>query len=63
MFQLPKIFHISHVVDELDDACRWYDDMFSPRVWQRSELFGVPLALLVVGAVVFMLLAPSAGVP
>ena len=63
MFTLPKVFHVSHVVDDLDAAVAWYDDMFSPRVWQRSELFGTSLALLVVGDVTLMPMQPATGFP
>jgi catechol 2,3-dioxygenase-like lactoylglutathione lyase family enzyme len=61
MFSLPKIFHVSHVVDDLDAAIEWYLDVFSPRVWQRTELFGTSLALLVVGDVVMMPMSPPPG--
>jgi catechol 2,3-dioxygenase-like lactoylglutathione lyase family enzyme len=37
----------------------WYEEVFSPRVWQRSELFGTSLALLVVGDVVLMPMQPA----
>jgi catechol 2,3-dioxygenase-like lactoylglutathione lyase family enzyme len=63
MFDLPKVFHVSHVVDDLDAAVAWYDDVFSPRVWQRSELFGTSLALLVVGDVVLMPMQPPTAFP
>jgi catechol 2,3-dioxygenase-like lactoylglutathione lyase family enzyme len=63
MFEFPKVFHVSHVVDDLDAAVAWYDEVFSPRRWQRSELFGTSLALLVVGDVVMMPMQPSGAVP
>jgi catechol 2,3-dioxygenase-like lactoylglutathione lyase family enzyme len=35
-FQLPRVFHVTHVVDDLDAAVRWYDDVFAPRSgWGR----------------------------
>jgi catechol 2,3-dioxygenase-like lactoylglutathione lyase family enzyme len=63
MFELPKIFHISHTVDDIDAAVAWYDDVFSPRVWQRTELFGTQLALLVIGDAVLMPMFPSPDFP
>jgi catechol 2,3-dioxygenase-like lactoylglutathione lyase family enzyme len=36
MFQLPKTFHVTHVVDDFDAAVRWYEDVFAPRSgWGR----------------------------
>ncbi|HEY3941690.1 MAG TPA: VOC family protein [Acidimicrobiales bacterium] len=52
---------MSHVVDDLDGAVAWYERVFAPRVWQRSELFGTSLALLAVGDVVFMPMEPAPG--
>lgn len=59
MFALPRIFHVSHVVDDLDAAVAWYDDVFAPQVWQRTELLGSGLALLVIGDVVMMPMQPA----
>jgi catechol 2,3-dioxygenase-like lactoylglutathione lyase family enzyme len=61
MSQFSKVFHVSHVVDDLGAAVAWYDDVFSPQVWQRTELFGTSLALLVVGDVVMMPMQPAPG--
>lgn len=61
MFKLTKVFHVSHTVDDLDAAVAWYDDVFAPQLWQRSELFGTKLALLVVGDTVLMPMLPPAG--
>src|ERR1700722_10147229 len=63
MFELPRLFHVSHVVDDLDAAVAWYDEVFAPRLWQRSELFGTSIALLCVGDVVLMPMAPSRDAP
>jgi catechol 2,3-dioxygenase-like lactoylglutathione lyase family enzyme len=54
MFEIQQVFHVSHVVDDLDAAMAWYDDVFAPRVWQHTELFGTQLALLVIGDTVLM---------
>ena len=29
MFRLPRVFHITHVVDDFDDAMRWYREVFN----------------------------------
>ena len=63
MFNIGQVFHVSHVVDDLDSAVQWYEEVFSARVWQKSHIGGVPLALLVVGDVTFMPMAPPAGSP
>lgn len=59
MFALPKIFHVSHVVDDLDAAVAWYGEVFAPQVWQRTELLGSGLALLVIGDLVMMPMQPA----
>lgn len=63
MFEIQQVFHVSHVVDDLDAAVAWYDDVFAPRVWQRTELFGTSLALLVIGDTVLMPMWTGPGVP
>lgn len=63
MFELSRVFHVSHVVDDLDGASAWYDKVFSPQHWQRSELFGTSLALLVVGDLVLMPMQPTKAYP
>src|SRR5947209_11254038 len=61
MFRIEQVFHVSHVVDDLDAAVGWYADVFAPVVWQQAALFGTPLALLVVGDCVLMPMGPPAG--
>jgi catechol 2,3-dioxygenase-like lactoylglutathione lyase family enzyme len=35
-FRLPKVFHVTHVVDDFDAAVAWYEDVFAPRSgWGR----------------------------
>jgi catechol 2,3-dioxygenase-like lactoylglutathione lyase family enzyme len=63
MFNLGQVFHVSHVVTDLDAAVRWYEDVLSAQVWKRSEIGGLPLALLLVGDVSFMPMAPPVGWP
>jgi catechol 2,3-dioxygenase-like lactoylglutathione lyase family enzyme len=61
MFTFPKIFHVSHLVDDLPTARAWYQDVFAPVAWQDTELMGTSLALLVVGDVVMMPMQPRPG--
>jgi catechol 2,3-dioxygenase-like lactoylglutathione lyase family enzyme len=63
MFEIQQVFHVSHVVDDLDTAVAWYDDVFSPQVWQRVEVGGTPLALLVIADTVLMPMAPKPEIP
>ncbi|HEY2331767.1 MAG TPA: hypothetical protein VGH94_07585 [Acidimicrobiales bacterium] len=63
MFEIGDVFHITHVVSDVDAAVDWYADVFSPIVFQRSEVLGSRLALQVVGDVVLMPLSPIEGVP
>jgi catechol 2,3-dioxygenase-like lactoylglutathione lyase family enzyme len=58
MFSVQQVFHVTHAVDDLDAAIAWYDDVFSPRQWQRSDLLGTELALLVIGDTVLMPMSP-----
>jgi catechol 2,3-dioxygenase-like lactoylglutathione lyase family enzyme len=72
MFRLPKVFHVSHVVDDVDSAVRWYDDVFAPRSgWGRptageggdgtGPLGATRLALLSIGDIVMMPLHAAPG--
>lgn len=63
MFEIGDYFHITHVVQDVDAAVDWYADVFSPIVFQRSEVLGSRLALQTIGDVVLMPLSPIDGVP
>jgi catechol 2,3-dioxygenase-like lactoylglutathione lyase family enzyme len=63
MFNIGQVFHVSHVVDDLEAAVRWYEEVLSAQVWQSNQIGGVPLALLLVGDVSFMPMAPPVGSP
>jgi catechol 2,3-dioxygenase-like lactoylglutathione lyase family enzyme len=63
MFEITDFFHITHVVQDVDAAVDWYADVFSPIVFQRSEVLGSRLALQTIGDVVLMPLSPIEGVP
>jgi catechol 2,3-dioxygenase-like lactoylglutathione lyase family enzyme len=69
MFSLPKVFHVTHVVDDFDAAVRWYEEVFAPRSgWGRptgaegaGPLGTTRLALLSVGNTVMMPLRAAPG--
>jgi catechol 2,3-dioxygenase-like lactoylglutathione lyase family enzyme len=71
MFRLPKVFHVTHVVDDFDASLRWYEDVFAPRSgWGRptggeggdaGPLGPTRLALLSVGNTVMMPLRAAPG--
>lgn len=63
MFEIGDVFHITHVVDDVDAAVDWYADVFAPIVFQRSEVLGSRLALQTIGDVVLMPLSPLPDVP
>ena len=65
MFQIGDVFHITHVVDDVDVAVEWYADVFSPIVFQRTDLevLGSRLALQVIGDVVLMPMSQMEGIP
>ena len=61
MFQIGKLFHLTHVVDDLDAVDAWYDDVFSVRRFYRGyeKLAGREASLLVIGDVVFEPMMPA----
>lgn len=76
MFQLPKVFHVTHVVDDVDTVVRWYDEVFAPRSgWGRptsgdggdggggdaGPLGATRLSLLSIGPTVMMPLRAGPG--
>jgi catechol 2,3-dioxygenase-like lactoylglutathione lyase family enzyme len=63
MFEITQVFHVSHVVDDLDASVAWYEKVFAPRVWQNLQLGPTRLALLVIGDTVLMPMAPVPGIP
>jgi catechol 2,3-dioxygenase-like lactoylglutathione lyase family enzyme len=58
MFSVVQEFHVTHAVDDIEAAVAWYDDVFSPVVWQRTDLWGTQLALLAIGDFVLMPMQP-----
>jgi catechol 2,3-dioxygenase-like lactoylglutathione lyase family enzyme len=63
MFEIGEVFHVSHVVDDLDAAMAFYRDVFGAREWQRTSQGGVALGFTIVGDVVFMPMEPVRGTP
>jgi catechol 2,3-dioxygenase-like lactoylglutathione lyase family enzyme len=61
MFEVCEIFHVTHVVDDLDAAVSWYERVFGVRQFGRSSPFGAELALLAVADAVFQPMTPVAG--
>jgi catechol 2,3-dioxygenase-like lactoylglutathione lyase family enzyme len=61
MFQIGKLFHLTHVVDDLDAVDAWYDDVFSVHRFYRGyeKLAGREASLLVIGDVVFEPMMPA----
>jgi catechol 2,3-dioxygenase-like lactoylglutathione lyase family enzyme len=59
MFTILNVFHVTHVVDDLDAALRWYDDVFATGTTDRTEFFGTALSLLTIGNVTLMPMQPG----
>ena len=38
MFKIGKLFHLTHVVDNLREADQWYDDVFSACRYYRGYM-------------------------
>ena len=62
MFQISRVFHLTHVVDDLDATLRWYDEVLG------AELLSSPMrgptggniCLLLVGDLVVLPMSPAA---
>lgn len=55
MFEIGKVFHLTHVVDDLDGVDRWYDDVFAcERFYKGYEKAAVRNASLLVIADIVM---------
>jgi catechol 2,3-dioxygenase-like lactoylglutathione lyase family enzyme len=61
MFRIGKLFHLAHLVDDLDAVDRWYDEVFDcERFYRRYEKAAQREAsLLVVGDIVMEPIMPS----
>ena len=61
MFQIGKLFHLTHVVDDLDAMDRWYDEVFSVHRFYRGyeKLAGREASLIAIGDVVLEPMMPA----
>jgi len=61
MFKIGKLFHFTHVVDDLNEVDRWYDDVFSVERFYHGyeELAGRDASLVAIGDVVLEPMAPA----
>ncbi len=61
MFTIGKLFHLTHVVDDLDAVDRWYDDIFAvTRFYHGYEkLAGRVASLVAIGDVVMEPMMPA----
>ncbi len=61
MFKIGKLFHLTHVVDDIDAVDKWYDDVFSvTRFYHGYEkLAGRVASLIAIGDVVMEPMMPA----
>ena len=61
MFTIGKLFHLTHVVDDLEAVDRWYDDVFSVTRFYNGyeELAGRNASLIAVGDVIMEPMMPA----
>ena len=61
MFKIGKLFHLTHVVDDLEAVDRWYDDVFSVTRFYNGyeELAGRNASLIAIGDVIMEPMMPA----
>lgn len=61
MFKIGKLFHLTHVVNDLDAVDNWYDDVFSCKRFYKGyeKLAGRDASLLVIGEVLVEPMTPA----
>ena len=61
MFTIGKLFHLTHVVDDLEAVDRWYDDVFSVTRFYNGyeELAGRNASLIAIGDVIMEPMMPA----
>jgi catechol 2,3-dioxygenase-like lactoylglutathione lyase family enzyme len=61
MFKIGKLFHLTHVVDDIDVVDRWYDEVFAVNRFYHGyeDLAGRTASLLCIGDVVMEPMTPS----
>jgi len=61
MFQNCKLFHLTHVVDDIDAVDKWYDEVFSVNRFYHgyADLAGRTASLIALSDVVMEPMTPS----
>lgn len=61
MFKIGKLFHLTHVVNDLDAVDHWYDDVFACKRFYKGyeKLAGRDASLLVIGEVLMEPMMPA----
>ena len=61
MFKIGKLFHLTHVVDDLEAVDEWYDDVFSVTRFYNGyeELAGRNASLIAIGDVIMEPMMPA----
>lgn len=61
MFKIGKLFHLTHVVNDLNAVDKWYDDVFSCKRFYKGyeKLAGRDASLLVIGEVLMEPMMPA----
>lgn len=61
MFKIGKLFHLTHVVDDLDAVDKWYDEVFSVNRFYKGyeKLAGRDASLLSIGDVIMEPMMPA----
>ncbi len=61
MFKIGKLFHLTHVVDDLEAVDKWYDDLFSVTRFYNGyeELAGRNASLIAIGDVIMEPMMPA----
>ena len=61
MFRIGKLFHLTHVVDDLEAVDRWYDEVFAVNRFYNGyeELAGRNASLIAIGDVIMEPMMPA----
>jgi catechol 2,3-dioxygenase-like lactoylglutathione lyase family enzyme len=61
MFKIGKLFHVTHVVDDLTAVDKWYDDVFSVTRYYRglAKAAGREASLMAIGEVIMEPMTPA----
>src|SRR5260370_8517455 len=60
-FTIGKLFHLTHVVNDLDAVDKWYDDVFAVKRFYRGyeKLAGREASLIAIGDVIMEPMMPA----